>query len=715
MSKVMMGQPQIQMKDRLADVQVGVRPDLSVTRHDFRGKSTYVVMDPITHQAHALQFEEYEILIRIHENETLSSNFEFIVEDEILSRDREDEFYDFVLKMHQLGFLSLPISSDKALYKRFERRRMMRRRELLFAFISFRVPLVNPDRFLERTVAYTRFLFSKTFLIFWALLMAAAGFMIWQGRADALATLPTLIQTNNLIVMWFVLIGLKIIHEFGHAYACKQFGGHVPEMGAFFILMTPCAYMNATSAWEFPQKHRRLIVGLGGMYFESMVAAIATFVWFMTEPSMTHSIAFQILFLASITTIGFNANPLMRFDGYFIATDSIEIPNLRSRAQHAVSNLAARVFVGVRGAENPDPARVQAYLLLFGIAATLYRLVLIWSISLLLAIKFSLVGLGLAIIYVGMQLFRSVTRTIGYLWFAEITAPVRRRAIAVSMLILVGIPAAILAIPVPGTVSARGIVSCERLDAITVTTPGFVRKILTRPGETTESGATLAVLENGEIQAEIAQAEAELDVATVKHVQALNDDSTLAYRSLIERAFHTAKVDTSLSHANQLTLVAETEGIVLECLDDTIEGRFLNAGNTVAVIGSGRPVARLLLTEDEIITGSPFSGQVIEYRSNINPRQVQTGTILSVAEVGSRRINSEEFSRPAGGDIDVTGPRGEAARPYFEVVVALGENDPAAQWHGSAVQVCIPAASETLGRRLHRGFVGLVNRIRTGA
>ena len=313
------------------------------------------------------------------------------------------------------------MSDDKILYRRYQARQSVRRRQKIMGFLFLQIPLINPNAFLERTMPLMRWLYSPIAFVLWLILVGSAGYVAVANGSELLQPANGLLATRNLIFMWFTLISLKVIHEFGHAFACKHFGGHVPEMGVYMIAFTrPAHYVNATAAWGFPNKGHRLVVSLAGVYVEIAIAAMAVFVWAATGPSLLNSIAYNVMFLASAVTLLFNINPLMRYDGYYVASDLLEIPNLRQRSSKYVIDLAKRWILGVSVTQEAVSLKLRIILFSFGVSATAYRMLVLVSIAALIATKFFLVGVGLACFYVGSNRCRSRTAVV------EISLAIRR-------------------------------------------------------------------------------------------------------------------------------------------------------------------------------------------------------------------------------------------------------------------------------------------------
>src|SRR5258706_426570 len=160
------------------------------------------------------------------------------------------------------------------------------------------------------------------------------------------------IEPGNWPLLWATFVLIKLIHELGHAFSCRRFGGEVHELGIMFLVFVPAPYVDASSAWSLPSKWQRVFVGAGGMIFELFVAAICAFIWKYTDPTtLVSKLAYNAMFIATVTTILFNANPLLRYDGYYILSDLLEIPNLRQQSMENSMSLIKRHVFRVKRAE----------------------------------------------------------------------------------------------------------------------------------------------------------------------------------------------------------------------------------------------------------------------------------------------------------------------------------------------------------------------------
>lgn len=664
--------PAENLAERLRNVRVGLRDDLEVSRHLFRSVPAYIVRDPISFQSHRFDVSDYSILVRISTDKSLGQLFEELVSEEALAAEDEERYYTFVFQLHRLGLLALPVSDAALLYRRFQSRQAAKAKARWKSIFFFQLPLWNPDRFLDLTVQFARPLFTRAAFVVWSLVVLAALYVCAVRFDELFQPLEAILATSNLVIMWVTLIGLKFVHEFGHAYACKRFGGAVPEIGAMFILGTPIAYVDATASWGFSRRRERMIVGLGGMYFESFIAAIAVFVWAISEPGLIKAIAYNTLLLASVVTILFNINPLMRFDGYYLFSDLIEIPNLRSRSDAAVRELLKRRILRIEVEAPPRSQALKLTLLTYGFAATLYKVVLTLGIATMIAFKLLLPGLVLAGLYVGSALWGFIKKLYGYLLFADETQPVRGRAVGVGVGMAVILILCVLWLPVRQSISASGTVHSENETVVRVTTPGVLVAAPRETGDLLEEGTPLARLENLDIDAEIAEAHSALEATQLRREALIAQNVALA-RVEEQRALPLREeLDRRREQAEELVITASIEGRVLHSVGRKDLGRFLNTGEVIATVGSGTPEVRILMDEQSLSLCDVGVGSEVEFRPKSMPHTSLVGTVRRISPAGAHELEQQALTHAGGGDI-VVDARGRAERAHFMVTISLPE------------------------------------------
>jgi len=699
------------MASQLANVHVNVREDLEITRHLFRGSPSYIVRDPVTFQTQRLDPPDYAVFIAINQSMPLGEIFQRLVSQKKVREPDEDQFYKFILSLHRIGFLHLPIHDDKRLYRRLVEKQKAKRKQRLLSILFLRIPLWTPDAFLTRNIRWVAPLFSRTAFVLWLTLVIAAGYTVYKRWADLTEPLSGLLAAQNMVAMWVTLVALKVIHEFGHAFACKRFGGYVPDMGAYMIMFTPCAYVDATSSWGFTRKSHRIIVCLAGMYVETICAAIAVFVWSMTGPSTIHHVAYNVIFLASIVTLLFNINPLMRYDGYYIFSDMTEIPNLRSRAKQYVMARLKQFALSIPAPATNMSRRLRFTLLTYGIASTLYRTTLLIAIAAVLASKLFFVGIGLAAVYLLSTIIKTVRSLTHYLWHSEETAHVRQRAIAIGVVVLLIGPSLICLVPSPTRVHATGVLTTQNESVIRTKAAGFIEQVTVKPGDVITVGDSVAVLRNDMLRESVARATANLKAAEIRRDAFRISQPNLSMQeqakaTALQQALQQAKLEL-----DQLSVRSYEKGSVIAGMNPQHQGQFIEVGTPIATIASGKWRVRALLTDVEMASAQPVVGDEIQFRSYVRPSETHAGHIVSIDSVGSRHVELRELTQIAGGHIAVNPATLESSRPYFEITIDLPNTQRDYFRHGTTGAIILNGAPQPIGTRVARKVIRFIQHL----
>jgi putative peptide zinc metalloprotease protein len=389
--------------ERRKQVKVRLRGDLVIAPHKYEGRTYYVVKDPVSLRYY--RFKEHEHFVIQHMDGSTSLD-EAQKEFEKHYRPERMKLEDLEAFAQQLINAGLAQNeSPQAGKQLFDQRRKRRRNEWLQTLTNIlyiKIPLFDPDRVLTKMVPYTRWIFTIPFLLVSVAVMLAA--VLWVATDfDAFTDkLPytgnfftfrnfASFAAQNLAYMWIGLAVVKVIHEFGHGLSCKTFGGEVHEMGLLFLVLSPAMYCNVSDAWTLPNKWQRIIISAAGIYVELIIASIATFVWWYTPTHPTfygidiNNLALSLMVLCSISTVLFNANPLMRYDGYYVLADWLEIPNLRDRSNRYLKNLFLEYCLGVE--VQPEPYMELSRKILFvtyAIVSYVYRIWVTYYIILFL-------------------------------------------------------------------------------------------------------------------------------------------------------------------------------------------------------------------------------------------------------------------------------------------------------------------------------------------
>lgn len=685
----------------LAPLSIGIRRDLEVSRQVTKGEVQYVLRDPITFNSCSLTHEDYQVFLHLEHMQSIQQAFSKLSVMGIVGADQRDEFFQFIVDLHRHNLILLPIVDGKVLYERFAERRKKEKASLPMRLLSFQLPLFNPDRYLELSKRFAWPLFQNWFLVIWLFMACLAGYMVsvrWTEFSDATASLLAL---KSVPLLLLILCGLKVWHELGHAYACKIFGGTVPEIGIFFILGTPCAYVDASSAWGFRERWQRIAVNLAGMYFESIIAITAVFVWSFSHPGLVNSIAHYTIVLSTVVTIMFNANPLLKFDGYYVLCDYLALPNLKRMATASMHNCLKRIFLGLEAARIGSTWWSDRLFTLFGVASELYRIVITLGIFAFLSLQIPTVGLLLAIFYLLAGLLPAVDRIVRYLLFQPETRGARRRAA-----ILIGGTAAVMTaliiMPIWSAISFTGIVGRENETFIRSPETGFVTQIGFKLSQNVKPGDVLFQLSNEELVTRQLIAKSEVSKLKSQLLQSLQTDPTEF--ALLQQRLEQAQLDLwEVERAiDRLTIRAPRDGVLTEWQNDDFDGRFFQSGQPLLKLESGKWIVRALATDEEVADSQVAVGDAVEVEVIGQPGQRLSGRVTGVARSSQTKIHDAALTQLGGGDISIDPYTQKAGEAYFSITMELEPEPELMLRSGIRVQAMVPNRRWSLGRSLAR-------------
>ena len=312
----------------------------------------------------------------------------------------QDDMIDLLAQLHFADLLKTDATPEAhqlfQLLQGRERRRWLARLASPFAM---KVPLFDPDDMLDRLAPAARWIFG--WLGFWVWLgIVGLGAMLaainWDSITDRLG--ERVLDPWNLLALVIAYPFIKLLHELGHALAVKVWGGRVHDVGVMFILFMPVPYVDASAASGFQSKWRRSLVDAAGILTELLIASLALMLWLQTQQPVLRSVLFNLMLIGTVSTVLFNGNPLVKFDGYYILSDILEIPNLAQRSQKYLGYLFKRYMWGAANAVSPVTAKGEGvWFLLYGPCAAVYRVFITLSITSFLAGEYAAVGILLAI------------------------------------------------------------------------------------------------------------------------------------------------------------------------------------------------------------------------------------------------------------------------------------------------------------------------------
>ena len=589
---------------RVSNLKPRLRAHTEIHRQRFRGGIWYLLQDHQTGHFHRLSPAAHLVLCLMDGRRTVSEIWTRVGQTLGEDQPTQEEIIRLLAQLHGADLLlgKLPPNMDEL----NERADTHARRALMTRIrnpLALRFPLLDPDGFLNATLPLIRPLFTTGGFVGWILLVMAGIVMGAMNIAALSGNLDDqLLTTQNVALMLLAYPLVKAFHELGHAYATKVWGGEIHEIGVMFLIFVPVPYVDASASAAFRNKWNRATVGAAGIMVEAALASIAIFVWIAAEPGLVRAFAFNVILIGGISTLLFNGNPLLKFDGYYVLSDLLEIPNLGSRANKYVIYLIQRYAFGIGGIASPATARGEAgWFLAYALGAALYRLSILLTIALYVASKLFFVGIALAIASVATTLLWPVVKVAKFVVESPLLHRRRRRAILMCMATVAAALVLLFATPLPFNTIEQGVVWVGDQAAVRAMSDGFVAAVPVASGSYVDSGTTLVAGEDTMLVESTAVIEKHLDELRLR-LEAAQPHDIVQANILREQARLTeGQLDLARHHLADLDLKASKAGQFLVTDEADLPGRFLHKGDIVGyVVGEDDPIVRVVVPQNDI-------------------------------------------------------------------------------------------------------------------
>ena len=452
--------------------------------------------------------------------------------------------------------------------------------------LAIKFALHNPDRWLDSVTDKLGFLFSKyTLWLYLALLLVATTLLLIHFD-DVTEQFKLLAQQPR--QWWFfgaMYPLLKLVHEFAHAVCIKRWGGSVHETGITFLVLMPVPYVNASDSWLFEKKYQRIIVTAAGIMAETSLACIGLILWLTVEPGLVSNLSFALFMLGSLSTVLFNANPLLRFDGYYLLQDYLEIPNLGSRANSYYRYLGRRFLLRVKPITAPKLAiGERKWLLIYGALAYLYRVFITLVIALYLAGKFLFAGVLLASFALFQMFVKPIFSLVRYIQtsedFYERRVPVGLAALCVALVVF----GLLSALPLPSSTRTEGVVWVPEQAQVFAQESGFVSELLVEPGQTVEKGSPLLQLHEFNIEADIDILSSRIAASKIEYRRTQSSDITKSQQIASDVEQLQRELQELRAQQKGLTVYAKSAGQFTLLNEKTLSGRYVEQGELLAYV-----------------------------------------------------------------------------------------------------------------------------------
>lgn len=675
------------MWSRVRAMKPRLRSHTQITRQHYRGRRWHVVHDPASNQFYRLTPMAYEFVCLLDGKRSVEDTWHLCLETHGDLAPTQVEAVELISQLYNANLLVAEDTPEtEQLLHRARERVKKKAIGQAMGIMYFRIRLFNPDAIFSAVEPIVRPLINRWGFLAWCVLVLAA-LVALSGELGTLfdsARFQGAIAPANWPWLIVVFIVSKIIHESGHGLVCKRFGGQVPEFGIMMLVMFPAPFVDASSCWAFPSKWQRVAVGAAGMIFELAGASVAAFVWLATLDTggVVNQFAYNAMLTASISTIIFNANPLMRFDGYYILSDLLEAPNLMQRAQNLIKYQFQRYYYRVKNAKPPtvQPGE-RPVLIAYGWLALAYRVFLFFSITLF--VMGQLFGLGLVLAIWTAAVWFIIPLGKWTHWLATNPQLSEKRGRAVLASIGGGALAGVLlgGVPMPDHRRASAVIESEQFTGVYAGTSGFVEDVLVVPGQFVQEGDAIAVAENPELLAQLARAHGEFREVEARFRAAMAQQVPIAELMTERRAVLQERLTFLQERVEALTIRAPHNGFIT---DDprALAGMFVE---------QGQPVCAVVAAEDIRVVASMDQGQAdwlqtmafeddftAEVRRHTQPGVAHDVTAFVRRDAGDRALPHPALADVGGGQVQTsrqpnqtgqggTGQGAQATRPRFVV------------------------------------------------
>jgi putative peptide zinc metalloprotease protein len=700
---------------RVAALKPRIRAHARILRQSFRDEVWYVLQDQAAERAHRFTPSAYHFIGLMDGDRTVQQLWEAASTQLGDGAPTQEEVIRLLGQLHAADALLCDVPPDSAeVFRRHQQHERMLWKRRLWTPLALRFPLLDPDRFLQRTLPAVEPLFGWFGILLW-LAVVIMGVVLavshWTDLTEDVT--DRVLDPKNLVLLWFVYPVVKAIHELGHAYATRKWGGEVHEIGLMLLVFSPVPYVDTSSAWGFKEKFRRMVVGGAGIAVELFLGSLALFVWLAVEPGAVRAICYNVMLICGVSTLLFNGNPLLRFDGYYVLADAIEIPNLGQRSNQYVGYLFQRYVLGVNDAESPAHNQGErVWMFVYGIASFVYRVFITFVITLFIASKFFVIGVVLALWAVATQVLTPAFKGIAYLVSAPGLRRQRGRAVWTGVGLALGAVVLLFLLPVPSWTRTEGVIWTPEEAQVRAGTEGFIEKLLAPVDTEVRRGDPVIQAEEPFLATRVAVVVAQLEELNAKYDAVMPTDRVQAAQVREEIVTAETNLRRAREREAELLLRSPANGRFVVPNAQDLPGRYVSKGQLVGyVVQPGEITARVALLQEDIalVRQSTKSVEVMLAGWGADPVPAR---IRREVPGASTQLPTAALGSAGGGPIAVD-PRDKQGvttlRQVFQLEITL-PGEIRSEYLGSRVFVRFNHGFEPAGFQLYRAFRRLLLR-----
>jgi putative peptide zinc metalloprotease protein len=615
------------------------------------GSPTWTLQDPARHRFIRIGWLEFEILARwtLGNTDAVARS----VSSETTLRATSQDVLDVLSFLHRAGLIAPfgPAAMDRLAVEN-SGKRLSAARWLLKNYLSIKIRLVNPDPLLSAVVPRIGWVFTRGFVTLLGLLALLGFYLISRQWSAYTHSLLHLFSLQGALMVGIALTSAKVVHEIGHGVISKRMGCRVPSMGVALLVLWPVLWTDTTDAWRLTDRRKRLAIDAAGMLAEMTLAIVASLAWSLLPDGPLRTGAFLLSSSTWLLTIAVNVNPLMRFDGYFLLSDWLDVPNLQERG-FAMGRWWLREILFGLGDPPPErfaPAK-RRVLIIYSLAAMVYRFSLFLGIALVVYhMAFKAFGLFLMCVEIGWFLVRPIVGEIA-IWRRRLggARPDRRAVISLSLL---GVALVLFVVPWHRDLSAPALLRAGKQTTLYVAEPGQLLK-LSVDGTRVAAGNPVFVLASPTVAYHKAVAVATLEGVDTRMKGQSFDPEQAAMIGVGQQELEgaLATVDQVASQEALLTVRAPFSGVLTDVPAGLRAGEWLPRREVLGMlIDPSSQIVEAYIGEADLGRVHPGA------RARFFPENGDAGVELAVVSVGSvsvRALDVPELASVYGGGVAV--------------------------------------------------------------
>ena len=651
---------------KVANLKVRLRKHANIHRHVYRDRVWFVLQDHMTGQFQRFTPQAYQVIGLMDGERSLQEVWDIACDSLGDDLPTQDEVIQLVGQLNKANVIQTDVLPNIELLQR--RRKSEEQKKLLQQLkspLSIRIPILDPECFLNATRWVANLVFSYFGALCWLAVMMMGTTLAaihWDELTQNLS--DQVLGVQNLLIMALVYPMVKLVHELGHGYAVKRWGGEVHEMGVMLLIFIPVPYVDASTASSFGNKRHRMLVGAVGVLGELFMAALAMIVWTLVEPGLLRAMAYNVMLIGGISTLLFNGNPLLRFDAYYVLADYLEIPNLASRGNAQVGYLVKRYLFRISEARTNAYSRSESmWLSGYATAAYIYRLFVMVAISLFVASQYLVIGVLLAFWSIWSSLVLPILKVITKPMKEPLMRRKQKRIYLLSSIMVGALFGLLFFFPLPYSTYAQGVLYVPQQSYVRAEVSGFVDEVIAGESTQVESGQLLLRMNAPDVQAEVSVLKAQLREAKVRYEASVTSRSESDIL-LQELKFIEQEYQSVVERLNSLALYSLETGVFTLPNRQGIEGRYFNRGEIIGYVVDYQSLPLTVMISEDDIDRVRTQTRAVALKFVSMPNQEFQAKVLRHIPASTKSLPSSVLTTDGGGMIALDPNRAEELQSY---------------------------------------------------